>query len=50
MEDYSTIEDGFADIARLYFRPAGAFTAHVSSADAGTGAVLLELFEVPLDR
>lgn len=38
------------DIARLYYLPAGAFTAQVSSAEAGTGVVLLELFEVPLDR
>ena len=38
-----------ADIAQLYYLPAGGFTANVSSADAGTGAVLLEIFEVPLN-
>ena len=38
-----------ADLAQLYYLPAGGFTAHVSSADAGTGAVLIEIFEVPLN-
>jgi hypothetical protein len=36
------------DTARLYYLPAGAFTAHASSADGGIGGVLLEIFEVPL--
>lgn len=38
-----------ADVALLYYLPAGAFTAHVSSADASTGSVLLEVYEVPLN-
>jgi hypothetical protein len=38
-----------ADVALLYHLPARAFTAHVSAADAGSGNVLLEIYEVPLD-
>jgi hypothetical protein len=38
-----------ADVALLYHLPTGAFTAHVSAADGGTGNVLLEIYEVPLD-
>ncbi len=37
------------DVAHLYFTPAGSYTANVSAADTGTGAVLLEIFEVPLN-
>jgi hypothetical protein len=44
-----TLQANSTDIARLYYVPAGAFTAHVSSTDAGSGAVLLEIFEVPLN-
>jgi hypothetical protein len=39
---------GSRDTARLYHLPAGAYTAQVTSADGGTGGVLLEIFEVPL--
>ena len=38
-----------ADVALLYHLPTGAYTAHVSAADGGTGNVLLEIYEVPLD-
>jgi hypothetical protein len=38
-----------ADVAQLYFLPAGGYTANVSAADTGTGVVLLEIFEVPLN-
>jgi hypothetical protein len=40
---------GSADVAQLYYLPGGAFTAHVSSANDDSGAVLLEIFEVPLE-
>lgn len=43
-----TLPVGSTDVARLYLVPGGAFTATVASADAGTGAVLLEVYEVPL--
>lgn len=38
--------DGGKDFAQLYRLPAGAFTAHLSSGDGGSGAALLEIFEV----
>lgn len=37
-----------SDAADLYFLAPGAYTAQVSSADGGTGEVLLEIYEVPL--
>jgi hypothetical protein len=37
------------DVAQLYFLPAGGYTANVSAADTGTGVVLLEIYEVPLN-
>lgn len=38
-----------ADVAELYLLPAGGYTANVSAIDTGTGVVLLEIFEVPLN-
>lgn len=42
------LPNGAGDTARLYYLPAGSFTAQAAAADGGTGSVLLEIFEVPL--
>lgn len=39
---------GGKDVSRLYYLPAGAYTAELTSADGGTGTALLELYSVPL--
>jgi hypothetical protein len=37
------------DVARLYWLPAGSFTAHATATEGGEGAILIEIFEVPLN-
>lgn len=38
---------GSKDVSWTAYLPAGAYTAHVSSADGGTGDVLIEIYELP---
>lgn len=36
------------DVAQLYYLRAGAYTAQISSADAGTGNALFEVYQIPV--
>ena len=46
--DQDRFDDSVKDLERVYLLSPGAYTAKVSSADAGSGTVLLEVYQLPL--